>query len=296
MKKKKLKISNIWKIIWIIGIYSILLLIFGLVVNYKVEWETKDLNRYLYFYKCSQNLCTSDIEQNDYYGKILCKNNICPYIIEQSNNYLIINDNNKIQLYDYLKNEVINEEYNDYYFITDDLIAVKNNQNKYGLIDTSGALVSEINYNKIFDYKNGYLIYSDNEKYGLKNIITNQEVISGYDEMKFVNEKILILKKDKQYMLYNYNEKKKLNQTYNYLYSYDGYILTFNNNKIDILDKNQKSVLIIKINTYYNYLTKQEQGSLKFRVENGNLLFNVVNSENKYIVHSFNLSTGKLNN
>ena len=292
----KLKINNIWKIIWIIGIYTVLILIFGLVINYKVEWETKDLNRYIYFYDCSQSICTSDIEQTNYYGKIICENDVCPYIVEQNNEKLIINNNNNILLYDYKKNKIINDAYSDYYFINNELIAVKNEQNKYGLIDFEGNIVSNLNYNRITDYKNGNLIYQEHEKYNLKNIITNQEIINGYDEIKFVNEKYLIIKQEQSYMLYNYNEKKKLNQKYNYLYPAENYIITFNNKKIDILDKNLNSILIIKINTHYDYITSNEKGSLKFRKENGNLLFNVVNSENKYVVYSLNLSTGKLNN
>ena len=165
----KLKINNIWKIIWIIGIYTVLILIFGLVINYKVEWETKDLNRYIYFYDCSQSICTSDIEQTNYYGKIICENDVCPYIVEQNNEKLIINNNNNILLYDYKKNKIINDAYSDYYFINNELIAVKNEQNKYGLIDFEGNIVSNLNYNRITDYKNGYLIYQEQEKYNLKN-------------------------------------------------------------------------------------------------------------------------------
>jgi len=294
MKSKKN--NNIWKIIWIIGIYLALIIIFYLVVRYKVEWETKDFNRYLYFYNCSNQLCTSDIEQEKYYGKLLCKDDICPYIVERKNDYLIIKDDTNSYLYDYVNDKIINNKYNDYYFINNDLIAIENREGKYGIIDIQDNVISEPKYNKIIDYQNGYLIYQDNNKYGLKNVITSKEIITGYDEMSFVNEKYVVIKKNNKYMLYNYNEKKELTQKYNYLYSHDGYILTFNNKKIDILDKNQKSVLIIKINTYYEYITKQEQNSLNIRIEEGNLLFNVVNSENKYVTYCFDLSSGKLLN
>jgi len=91
MKNKKYKRKkNSWKIIWTIGIYSVLILILCLVVNYKVEWESRDLNRYLYFYECAGKLCTSDIPQEIYYNRILCEEKICPYIVEQKNKYLIL--------------------------------------------------------------------------------------------------------------------------------------------------------------------------------------------------------------
>ena len=48
-----MKKTNIWKIIWLVGVYVILLFILYLVIIYKVKWEDKDLNRYLYFYNCN---------------------------------------------------------------------------------------------------------------------------------------------------------------------------------------------------------------------------------------------------
>lgn len=288
--------SKTWKFIWISGIYIILILILYLVIIYKVEWETRDLNRYVYFYDCSGTLCTTETNQDLYYSRILCKDEICPYIVEQKKNYLILKENDKKYLFDYINNKILDNKYNDYHFINNDLIVVKDKSNNYGMIDLQFNLVVDTKYNQIIDYRNGYLIYINNNKYHVKNIITNQDIITNYNQISFFDEKYLITKKDNKYSLYNYNEKKSLKQEYNYLYSSNDYILTFNNKKIDILNKNQESVLIIKINTHYDYLTTQEQKSLNIRVEEGNLLFNVVNSENKYITYSFNLNTGKLNN
>jgi len=290
------KQNKIWKQIWIIGIYLVLILIFYLVVTYKVEWETRDLNKYMYFYECSAHLCTSEFEQELYYSKLLCNNKVCPFIVEQKDNYLILNDNQNMYMYDYINNTVLDNNYESYHFINNDFIVVKNNEGKYGMLDLQFNLIVEPMYNQIIDYSNGYLIYIENNKYNLTNIITKQEIIKNYDKISFSDEKYVIIKKENKYMLYNYNEKKMLKQEYNYIYSHSGYVLTFNNKKIDILDKNHDSMLIIKINTYYDYITSQEQKSLNIRVEDNNLLFNVVNSDNKYITYSFNLVTGKLNN
>ena len=70
--------NNIWKIIWVVGIYAILVLILYLVVIYKVKWEDQDLSKHLYFYECSQELCTTENEIDNYYSYIKCKDNICP--------------------------------------------------------------------------------------------------------------------------------------------------------------------------------------------------------------------------
>ena len=90
-----MKKNNLLRISWIVGIYAILVLLLYLVVTYKVKWEDKDLNTYLYFYDCSNDLCTSTIKPDNYYGSIVCKDDICPYIKEKNNNYLILDNNNK---------------------------------------------------------------------------------------------------------------------------------------------------------------------------------------------------------
>ena len=44
-----MKKNNLWRVIWIVGIYAVLVLILYLVIMYKVKWEDKDLHKYLYF-------------------------------------------------------------------------------------------------------------------------------------------------------------------------------------------------------------------------------------------------------
>ena len=48
-----MKEKNLLRVGWIAGIYIILALILYMVVDYKVKWEDRDLNTYLYFYNCS---------------------------------------------------------------------------------------------------------------------------------------------------------------------------------------------------------------------------------------------------
>ena len=66
-----MKNNSLWRVIWIVGIYAVLVSILYLVIIYKVKWENKDLNKYLYFYNCSGQICTSDISQNNFYSKIV---------------------------------------------------------------------------------------------------------------------------------------------------------------------------------------------------------------------------------
>ena len=59
-KKHKFKKEKLYKIIWITGLYVILIIILWLVIEYKVKWESADLNRYVRFYNCSGSLCTTE--------------------------------------------------------------------------------------------------------------------------------------------------------------------------------------------------------------------------------------------
>ena len=95
-----MKKDKIWKVIWIIGIYAILVTVLYLVVLYKVEWEDKDLNTYLYFYDCDNNLCTSSTKQDKYYSRFLCENNSCPYVTNIIKNNLILEKEGKSLIYD----------------------------------------------------------------------------------------------------------------------------------------------------------------------------------------------------
>ena len=68
-----MKKINWWKLVWVLGVYIILGLILYLVIEYKVKWESLDTNKYLYFYDCESNLCTSTTKVGSYYSFSFCK-------------------------------------------------------------------------------------------------------------------------------------------------------------------------------------------------------------------------------
>ena len=83
----EIKKKNLLRVGWIVGIYVILGLILYLVVDYKVKWEDRDLNTYLYFYNCSGDLCTTSTKPNYYFGSVMCENRTCPYIEEKYDDF-----------------------------------------------------------------------------------------------------------------------------------------------------------------------------------------------------------------
>lgn len=293
-----LKETKIWRIIWIVGIYAILILILVLVVKYKVNFEQKDFSKYLYFYNCSNKLCTTNVLQEEYYGSVKCDKDNCPYIKEINGDNIILTNNKKDFLYNYIEDKILNDEYTKYSFLSKDILLVKNNENKAGIINLSNEIIESFNYDNITSYNNNYITYEINNLYGIKKVGEDGANIKPeYKDTIYINDKIFGAKNDSEkYMIYTYDNEFASEETYNYMYSINNHIFVFKDNILDILNKDLDSTLIIKIKTKYNYLTPTEINSLNFRVEEGALLFNIINEADQKITYSFNIEKGRLNN
>lgn len=290
-----MKSSKIWKIIWVSGIYLILILILYLIIIYKVKWEDKDLNTYLYFYKCGNQLCSSTTKQNIYYNKIICENGVCPFITDIHNNNIILKDNRKTWVYNYISNEIINDKYYSYKYINDNMIIVSDISNNYGIIDRVGNVLIDFNYSYIDDYKNGYVTYIENELFGIENKEIDYTLEPLYEDIVLINDKIFAGRLDNVYQLHTYdNLSDDNNNKYNYVYSYDNIILVANNNKIDILDSNLNSTLLMKIDSYYSYTTEEERESLNISTDGINIYFDVLINETEYTKYIYNIKSKKI--
>ena len=174
-----MKKNNLWRVIWIVGIYAVLVLILYLVIMYKVKWEDKDLHKYLYFYNCNESLCTSDVAQNKYYSRVLCEDDVCPYVSSINDNLVILNKKDKSWIYDYANEIVLNDKYISYEYLKDNYYIVKDNSNNVGLINNNDETIIPLDkYGKIIDFKNNYLLYFKDGMYYIKN--------NGYDKIIFL--------------------------------------------------------------------------------------------------------------
>ena len=63
------------------------------------------------------------------------------------------------------------------------------------------------------------------------------------------------------------------------MFSYEDIILTVNDKKIDIMNTDLKSTLIMRITTYYDYTIEKERDSLNIKVRDNILYFNVKNED-----------------
>lgn len=290
-----MKSSKLWKIIWIIGIYAILAIILYLVVLYKVEWEHKDLNTYLYFYDCHGNICTSTTKQTNYYNKILCENNICPYITDIINNNLVLKTEDKAWIYNYIDDKIVNNQYRNYIYIGNDLFIVTDNNFKRGIINLSNETIVKPTYEYIADYNNGFISYKQNDLYGIDTPEEINKVAAEFEDIILINDKLYAGIKDNQYKIYFYDKTNNQNDlTYNYIYVYTDVILVSNNNKIDILTTDLNSTLLMKIDTFYKYTTEKERDSLNLSSDGEFIYFDVFTSEKEYKSYKYNILTKKL--
>lgn len=292
-----MKSNNLWHIIWIIGIYAILVSILYLVIIYKVKWEDKDLNTYLYFYECSNNLCTTTEKIDNYYGSIVCKDDKCPYIISRYNNYVVLNDNGIELLYDYKNDKIINDEYISYKFSSSNDLIVQNKAGLYGIISVDGTVIIDPTYDLILDYLSNNIAYMQNGKVGIINTISNININPIYENIILINDKLYGYMEDNYYYIASYDTEVPVNnEKYDYLYSIDGIMLVIKDKKVDILGSNLKSKLVMKVETFYNYQIEKERESLNTYKEGSLLHFSIVNNDQSITNYIYDINNNKLFN
>lgn len=290
-----MKSSKMWRIIWIVGIYALLALILYLVIIYKVQWENKDLNTYLYLYDCSHNLCSSTTVQDDYYNKLLCEDGRCPYISDIIGNNLILRRDNTSWLYNYINGDIISDNYLDYRYIGHDMYVVSDESNNYGVIDGNDNEIVKLEYKYIDSYNNGFISYVDGNLYGIVSTDGKYKIKPIYNDVVLINEKIFAGMKENIYHLYSYDNADNDNaNTYNFVYAYDGIVFVINNKKVDILDTNLNSTLLMKINTFYEYTTEKERDSLEIYTDEEYIYFKVFTNETEYINYKYSIKEKKL--
>lgn len=194
--KKKNKI-NIFKIIWITGVFLILITFLIIIMHYKINYQYLTKNN-IYFYNCNNSICTAQVKdgisKKDLYSTYNCEYEKCPIIkkvLEDS--YVIMQKDEQIILYDFINNKVISNTYEDYKFISEKHIIVTKN-NYQGIIDINNNILINTKYEQLGYYKDnlllGYniqnIIVKKNDLYGIISI-KDQKII---EEIKYKEENI----------------------------------------------------------------------------------------------------------
>lgn len=289
-----MKKINWWKLVWVLGIYIILGLILYLVIEYKVKWESLDTNKYLYFYDCESNLCTSTTKVGSYYSRYIYKKD-SPYIISYDDETAIINDNGKYLVYDYKNDKVISKSYDwyKYLFYNGNTYFIIRGNNKVGIIDNQGSMVVNNIYDNIA-LENNMLKVSNNSLYGLLDSDFNIYLDIEYQYVE-VNGENVIIEKDNKYSLLSLS-KEVIGSDYLYISKVDdsNYLVIDKDNKIDIVNNKLESNLIMIINGSLDYSNTNNIDTLNIRFEDNIMLFDVLSSDKEGITYRYDIVSKKL--
>ena len=289
-----MKKINWWKLVWVLGIYIILGLILYLVIEYKVKWESLDTNKYLYFYDCDSNLCTSTTKVGSYYSRYIYKKD-SPYIISYDDETAIINDNGKYLVYDYKNDKVISKSYDwyKYLFYNGNTYFIIRGNNKVGIIDNQGSMVVNNIYDNIA-LENNMLKVSNNSLYGLLDSDFNIYLDIEYQYVE-VNGENVIIEKDNKYSLLSLS-KEVMGSDYVYISKVDdsNYLVIDKDNKIDIVNNKLESNLIMIINGSLDYSNTNNIDTLNIRFEDNIMLFDVLSSDKEGITYRYDIVSKKL--
>lgn len=205
MKKSK-------KII-IIVVLILVVLVIGIYTAYYI-FKNKDKKDTNYYYKVDNNsiMLLSNDKIVNFYN---CNGECSVYENYFVNGRLLLNDNEKIYLYDLVKGSKLSQEYDKLYFVKDDSTVkyfVVNNGSLYGVMDLSGNVTVNLNYEELgsikedavsnFDVANDLISAKSNGLYGVVSLSNGKGVIDfQYDDIKISSGKIGAKTQDKWYLI-----------------------------------------------------------------------------------------------
>lgn len=210
LRGKKMKKSK--KII-IIVVLILVVLVIGIYTAYYIfkNKGKKDTN---YYYKVDNNsiMLLSNDKIVNFYN---CNGECSVYENYFVNGRLLLNDNEKIYLYDLVKGSKLSQEYDKLYFVKDDSTVkyfVVNNGSLYGVMDLSGNVTVNLNYEELgsikedavsnFDVANDLISAKSNGLYGVVSLSNGKGVIDfQYDDIKISSGKIGAKTQDKWYLI-----------------------------------------------------------------------------------------------
>ncbi|MCI8397622.1 MAG: WG repeat-containing protein [Clostridia bacterium] len=136
---------------------------------------------------------------------------------------------------------------------------------KFGLCDDAGNIIIEPNYKKIEkignDYKNGYIVINEENKYGIIGFDKSKILDTKYEEIKGISgENIYAVKENGKYVLINKSEEKITNKEYD-----------------DIAEINKEQIVVAK-NGKYGVETLSGDRKVKFEYDE------LVSTNDKYYI------------
>lgn len=282
MKKSK-------KII-IIVVLILVVLVIGIYTAYYI-FKNKDKKDTNYYYKVDNNsiMLLSNDKIVNFYN---CNGECSVYENYFVNGRLLLNDNGKIYLYDLVKGSKLSQEYDKLYFVKDDSTVkyfVVNNGSLYGVMDLSGNVTVNLNYEELgsikedavsnFDVANDLISAKSNGLYGVVSLSNGKGVIDfQYDDIKISSGKIGAKTQDKWYLI-GVDNRKISKLAFDEIILGENRSLVRDKNTIYFIDSSDGNILSEKL------VLNKDDVILKFEVE---VLYIVNNDSGKQVKYIYN--------
>lgn len=282
MKKSK-------KII-IIVVLILVVLVIGIYTAYYI-FKNKDKKDTNYYYKVDNNsiMLLSNDKIVNFYN---CNGECSVYENYFVNGRLLLNDNEKIYLYDLVKGSKLSQEYDKLYFVKDDSTVkyfVVNNGSLYGVMDLSGNVTVNLNYEDLgsikedavsnFDVANDLISAKSNGLYGVVSLSNGKGVIDfQYDDIKISSGKIGAKIQDKWYLI-GVDNRKISKLAFDEIILGENRSLVRDKNTIYFIDSSDGNILSEKL------VLDKDDVILKFEVE---VLYIVNNDSGKQVKYIYN--------
>lgn len=282
MKKSK-------KII-IIVVLILAVLVIGIYTAYYI-FKNKDKKDTNYYYKVDNNsiMLLSNDKIVNFYN---CNGECSVYENYFVNGRLLLNDNGKIYLYDLVKGSKLSQEYDKLYFVKDDSTVkyfVVNNGSLYGVMDLSGNVTVNLNYEELgsikedavsnFDVANDLISAKSNGLYGVVSLSNGKGVIDfQYDDIKISSGKIGAKTQDKWYLI-GLDNRKISKLAFDEIILGENRSLVRDKNTIYFIDSSDGNILSEKL------VLDKDDVILKFEVE---VLYIVNTDSGKQVKYIYN--------
>lgn len=282
MKKSK-------KII-IIVVLILVVLVIGIYTAYYI-FKNKDKKDTNYYYKVDNNsiMLLSNDKIVNFYN---CNGECSVYENYFVNGRLLLNDNGKIYLYDLVKGSKLSQEYDKLYFVKDDSTVkyfVVNNGSLYGVMDLSGNVTVNLNYEELgsikedavsnFDVANDLISAKSNGLYGVVSLSNGKGVIDfQYDDIKISSGKIGAKIQDKWYLI-GVDNRKISKLAFDEIILGENRSLVRDKNTIYFIDSSDGNILSEKL------VLDKDDVILKFEVE---VLYIVNTDSGKQVKYIYN--------
>lgn len=282
MKKSK-------KII-IIVVLILAVLVIGIYTAYYI-FKNKDKKDTNYYYKVDNNsiMLLSNDKIVNFYN---CNGECSVYENYFVNGRLLLNDNEKIYLYDLVKGSKLSQEYDKLYFVKDDSTVkyfVVNNGSLYGVMDLNGNVTVNLNYEELgsikedavsnFDVANDLISAKSNGLYGVVSLSNGKGVIDfQYDDIKISSGKIGAKTQDKWYLI-GLDNRKISKLAFDEIILGENRSLVRDKNTIYFIDSSDGNILSEKL------VLDKDDVILKFEVE---VLYIVNTDSGKQVKYIYN--------